>query len=65
MDKLLNIINRLADKYKFDESEIKEIQTAIFEIEDPTGNEDADMSAEDFNQPVMEVEESELEEDYD
>ena len=54
MDKLIDYINKLADKYKFDESEIKEIQKLIFNIEDPSAEEDADMSAEDFNQPDME-----------
>lgn len=64
MDKLIDYINKLADKYRFDESEIKEIQKLIFNIEDPSAEEDADMSAEDFNQPVMEAEESELDEAY-
>ena len=54
MDKLIDYINKLADKYKFDESEIKEIQKLIFNIEDPSAEEDADMNAEDFNQPEME-----------
>lgn len=53
MDKLIDYINKLADKYKFDESEIKEIQKLIFNIEDPSDEEDADMNAEDFNQPEM------------
>lgn len=33
MQKLLDIINKLAEKYKFEESEIKEVQQAVFSLE--------------------------------
>ena len=57
MDKLLDIINRLSEKYKFDESEVKEIQDAVFELEN--GRDDkSEMEVEDFQTPEgFEVEE--------
>jgi hypothetical protein len=49
MQKLLDIINRLADKYKFDESEVKEVQEAVFALEN---GEDSLLNAEeDFKDP--------------
>jgi len=56
MDKLLNLLNELANKYNFEEEDIKKIQEIIFSIEDPDGSEDADMTVEDFTAPEEEDE---------
>ena len=57
MDKLLDIINRLSEKYKFDESEVKEIQDAVFELENERDDK-SEMEVEDFQTPEgFEVEE--------
>lgn len=56
MDKLLNLLNELAEKYSFEEEDIKRIQKAVFDIEDPNGAEDADMAQEDFVVPEDEDE---------
>ena len=49
MQKLLDIINKLAEKYKFDESEVKEVQQAVFNIEN--GDSELESDAEDFTDP--------------
>ena len=49
MQKLLDIINKLAEKYKFDESEVKEIQQAVFNLEQ--GDHELESDAEDFTDP--------------
>lgn len=62
MQKLLDIINKLADKYKFKEEEINEIQSAVFALEN---NEDALLnSEEDFRSPDEVREEHPMEEAY-
>lgn len=50
MDKLLDIINKLSEKYKFDESEVKEIQDAVFELENERDDK-SEMEVEDFQTP--------------
>lgn len=62
MQKLLDIINRLADKYKFEESEVKEVQQAVFALEN---GEDSLLNAEeDFKEPNQpEAEEDDGKED--
>lgn len=50
MDKLLEIINKLSEKYKFDESEVKEIQDAVFELENERDDK-SEMEVEDFQTP--------------
>lgn len=50
MDKLLDIINKLSEKYKFDESEVKEIQDAVFELENER-DDNSEMEVEDFQTP--------------
>ena len=64
MDKLLDIINRLSEKYKFDESEVKEIQDAVFELENERDDK-SEMEVDDFQTPEgFEVESDErIEED--
>lgn len=64
MDKLLDIINKLSEKYKFDESEVKEIQDAVFELENERDDK-SELEVEDFQTPEgFEVEADErIEED--
>ena len=50
MQELIDIINKLAKKYKFDESEIKEVQDAIFNIENERDDK-SELEVEDFQTP--------------
>lgn len=51
MDKLLNLLNELAEKYSFEEEDIKRIQKAVFDLETGDSTLDGDMAAEDFVAP--------------
>ena len=50
MQELIDIINKLAEKYKFDQSEIKEVQDAIFALENGRDESEA-LEVEDFQTP--------------
>lgn len=52
MQELLDLLNSLSEKYKFDEADRKRIQEVVFKIESQ-GDESVtpDMAAEDFNAP--------------
>jgi hypothetical protein len=62
MQKLLDIINKLAEKYKFEESEIKEVQQAVFSLEN--GEDSLLNEEEDFKSPDEPREEHQMEETY-
>lgn len=62
MQKLLDIINKLAEKYKFEESEIKEVQQAVFSLEN--GEDSLLNEEEDFKSPDEPREEHPMEEAY-
>ena len=51
MEQLINLLNKLAEKYKMDEADVKEIQNEIFKLEAPAESQDADLEAEDFVMP--------------
>lgn len=51
MEKLVELLNKLAIKYSFDEEDKNEINKAIMSIEDPDPSGDADLDAEDFVSP--------------
>lgn len=51
MEKLVELLNKLAIKYSFDEEDKTEINKAIMAIEDPDPSDDADLDAEDFVAP--------------
>lgn len=50
MQDLINLINELSEKYKFDEADIKRVQEAVFNVEQG-GITNADLDKEDFVQP--------------
>lgn len=52
MQKLIDLLNLLSEKYKFDEADRKRVQEVIFELESK-GDESVspDMAADDFNAP--------------
>jgi len=63
MQKLLDILNKLAEKYKMDEEDVNEIREAVFSVEN---GEDSLLNAEeDFKDPDEPREEHELDEAYD
>jgi len=51
MEKLVELLSKLAIKYSFDEEDKTEINKAIMAIEDPDPSGDADLDAEDFVPP--------------
>lgn len=51
MERLVELINKLAIKYSFDEEDKTEINKAIMAIEDPDPSGDADLDADDFVAP--------------
>ena len=63
MEKIIDLLNSLAEKYKFDEADRNRCQEVIFELESK-GDESVspDMAAEDFNAPG-EIEEAYGEDD--
>lgn len=59
MDKLINLINELADKYKFEQADLDRIDQAIMEIAGVNMDEGDD----DFNDPYAGAEDGNSEED--
>lgn len=52
MQKLIDLMNELSEKYKFDEADVKRIQEAVFQIENGEGAiSSADLDKEDFVKP--------------
>jgi hypothetical protein len=51
MERLIELLNKLAIKYSFEEEDKNEINKAIMAIEDPDPSGDADLDAEDFVAP--------------
>jgi len=50
MQDLIDIINKLAEKYKFEQSDIKEVQDAIFALENGRDEKES-LEVEDFQTP--------------
>jgi len=50
MQELIDLMNELSEKYKFDEADIKRVQEAVFKIENG-GITSADLDKDDFVQP--------------
>lgn len=51
MEKLLNVLNELVEKYKIDEEDVNKIRKAVYDVETGESALDGDMAAEDFVAP--------------
>lgn len=51
MEKLLNVLNELVEKYKIDEADVNKIRQAVYDVETGESSLDGDMAAEDFVAP--------------
>jgi len=51
MEKLLNVLNELVEKYKIDEADVNKIRKAVYDVETGESALDGDMAAEDFVAP--------------
>ena len=60
MEKLINLINQLAEKYQFEQSDLDRIDQAILEISGAPQEQEGD----DFSNPYEDKEEDDADEGY-